>query len=156
MEPLSETWRDMRATLLLVGGTLVAAALAVGVSLSVRSTGPAGDVAAKTTNFRISMPTRLKAGRHTFAYTNDGSAPHEFLLFRTDLAANALPMRADGNVDEESPLMHKVVDSGNATAPGGSEAVPTLEPLVPGHYVAVCNLPGHYRLGMWFNVTVGP
>ncbi|HEY5164916.1 MAG TPA: sulfocyanin-like copper-binding protein, partial [Acidimicrobiia bacterium] len=128
--------------------------LAVGVSLAVRSTGPAGDVVAKTTNFRISMPTTLRPGRHTFAYTNEGSVPHELLVFRTGLAGNSLPMRSDGDVAEESPLLHKVADSGSATAPGGIEAVPTNEALVPGHYVAVCNLPEHYHLGMWLNITV--
>jgi uncharacterized cupredoxin-like copper-binding protein len=30
----------------------------------------------------------------------------------------------------------------------------TTSSLVPGHYVAVCNLPRHYRLGMKLNVTV--
>jgi hypothetical protein len=63
-------------------------------------------------------------------------------------------MRSDGDVDEESPLLHKVADSGNATAPGWIEAVPTNEALVPGHYVAACNLPGHYHLGMRLNITV--
>jgi uncharacterized cupredoxin-like copper-binding protein len=124
--------------------------------LAVRSTGPAGDVAAKTTNFRISMPTTLRAGRHTFAYANDGSVPNELLLFRTDLAGNSLPMRPDGNVDEESALLHKVADSGNETALGGRLAAPTTEALAPGHYVAVCNLPGHYHLGMHLDVTVVP
>jgi uncharacterized cupredoxin-like copper-binding protein len=154
MESLRDAWADMRGTLLIVGATLVAALLAVGVALTVRSTGPAGDVVASTTNFRVSMPNTLRSGRHTFAYTNAGSVPHELLLFRTGLAGNSLPMRSDGNVDEESPLLHKVADSGNATAPRGSEAVPTTEALALGHYVAVCNLPGHYHLGMWLNVTV--
>lgn len=67
VEPLRDAWTDLKGTLLLVGGTLLAAVLAVGVSLAVRSTGPAGDVVAKTTNFRISMPKTLRAGRHTFA-----------------------------------------------------------------------------------------
>src|SRR5712692_5098629 len=119
MEPLGEAWADLKGTLLIVGATLLVAVLAVGWSLAVRSTGPAGDVAAKTTDFRISVAKVLRAGRHTFAYTNEGSVPHELLLFRTDLAGNSLPIRTDGNVDEESPLLHKFVDSGNATAPGG-------------------------------------
>jgi uncharacterized cupredoxin-like copper-binding protein len=153
-EPLGEAWTDLKGTLLMVGATLLVAALAVGWALAVRSTGPAGDVVTKTTNFRISMPKALRAGRHTFAYTNEGSVPHELLLFRTDLAGNSLPLRADGNVDEESPLLHKVADSGNQTAPGGSLAVPTTEALAPGHYVAVCDLPGHYQLGMRLDVTV--
>lgn len=156
MEQISGTWADMKGTLLIVGGTLLAGILAVGVSLAVRSTGPAGDVVVKTTNFRVSMPQTLRAGRHTFAYTNEGSVPHEVLLFRTGLAGNSLPTRSDGTVDEQSSLLHNVADSGNETAPGGYEAVPTKEALAPGHYVALCNLPGHYRLGMWLNVTVVP
>lgn len=156
MEPLGEAWSDLKGTLLIVGATLLAAVLAVGWALAVRSTGPGGDVVAKTTNFRISMPTTLRAGRHTFAYANEGSVPHELLLFRTGLTGSSLPMRTDGDVDEESPLLHKVADSGNQTAPGGSLAVPTTEVLAPGHYVAVCNLPGHYHLGMHLDVTVVP
>jgi hypothetical protein len=150
------SWGDLRTTFLLVATTFVAFGLTVGASLALRSSGPAGDVAVKTTNFRITMVTRLRPGRHTFAYTNAGSAPHEFLLFRTDQPATALPLRPDGNVDEESPLLVSFADSGNQTAPGGSESVPTKAPLTPGHYVAVCNLPGHYRLGMRLNVQVVP
>jgi len=156
MESLGEAFADLKGTVLVVGAALLAAVVAVGVSLATRSTGPAGDVVAKTTNYRISMPRTLRAGRHTFAYTNKGSVPHELLVLRTDLAGNSLPTKADGNVDEESPLLHNVADSGNETAPGGSEAVPTKESLAPGHYVAVCNLPGHYHLGMWLNITVVP
>lgn len=147
----------MRGTLLLVGGLLLASGLTVaGWIAAATSTGPAGDVVATTTNFRIQMPTTLRAGPHTFAYTNGGSVPHELLLFRTDLTANALPLRGDGNVDEESPVLRKVLDSGNATASNRSESVTTNASLGPGHYVAVCNLPGHYHLGMRLNVTVVP
>ena len=81
---------------------------------------------------------------------------HKLLLFRTNLPANALPLRSDGNVDEESPLLHSVADSGNQTAPGDYKSVPTKEALTPGHYVAVCNLPGHYHLGMCLNINVVP
>ncbi len=156
MEPVREVWADMRGTALLVGGVILASMITVGAALALRTTGPSGDVVVKTTNYKISMPSTLRAGRHTLAYTNDGSVPHEILLFRTDLPGNALPLRADGSVDEESPLLHSVADSGNQTAPGGYESVPTNEPLTAGHYVAVCNLPGHYRLGMWLNVSVTP
>ena len=148
------SFADLKNTLIIVGAALLAAVVTIGVSLATRSTGPAGDVVAKTTNYRMSMPNTLRVGRHTFAYTNKGSVPHELLLYRTDLSGNSLPMGVDGYVDEESPLLHSVADSGNETAPGGSQSVPIKEPLAPGHYVAVCNLPGHYRLGMWLDVTV--
>ncbi len=97
MGSLRDAWTELRRTVVVVAVTFVAFGLTVGVSLALRSTGPAGDTVVKTTNFHISMPTKLRAGRHTFAYTNDGAAPHEFLLFRTDRPGNALPLRADGN-----------------------------------------------------------
>jgi uncharacterized cupredoxin-like copper-binding protein len=40
-----------------------------------------------------------------------------------------------------------------AMPPGHTESFKT-DYLTPGHYVAVCNLPGHYKLGMSLNVTV--
>ena len=40
----------------------------------------------------------------------------------------------------------KVADSGANVAPGQSRTLYTV--LTPGNYVFVCNLPGHYRLGM--------
>ncbi len=146
--------RPLKGTLLLVSTVLAASAIVVVVLAAMPAKGVKGDVAVTVENFRIVMPTTLHPGRHTFALTNTGSVPHELLLFRTDLPANALPIGPDGNVIEDSPLMKKVVDSGNATKPGGGESVPTSQPLTPGHYVAVCNLPGHYRLGMSLSVTV--
>ena len=154
MEAVRAVFRPLKGTLLLVGAVLLASLIVVVVLAAMPAKGVAGDVRVTVENFKIVMPRTLHPGRHTLALTNGGSVPHELLLFRTDLAGNALPTGPDGNVTEDSPLMQKVVDSGNAINPGASESVPTSEPLTPGHYVAVCNLPGHYRLGMWLNVTV--
>jgi uncharacterized cupredoxin-like copper-binding protein len=144
----------LKSTLILCGAVLAASLVVVVVLAAMPAKAVAGDVKVVLTNFRISMPTVLAPGRHTFALTNGGSVPHELLVFRTDLPANALPVGPDGNVVEDSPLLVKLVDSGNATSPGASASVPASQPFTPGHYVAVCNLPGHYRLGMWLNVTV--
>ncbi len=158
--PGTESLRDaiagLKWTLLTVGALMLAAGVAVVVGLITHSTGPAGDVATKATEFRLSMPSTLSTGRHTFAFTNKGTAPHELIVFRTDLAGGALPVKADGSVDEEASVLHKVADSGNQTSPGGSTSVRATEAFAPGHYVAVCNLPGHYRQGMWLDLTVRP
>jgi uncharacterized cupredoxin-like copper-binding protein len=53
---------------------------------------------------------------------------------------------ADGNIIEDSPQLVKVADSGASVPPGQSRTLYTV--LTPGNYVFVCNLPGHYRLGM--------
>src|SRR5262249_57884903 len=95
----------------------------------------------------------LTTGKHTIGYTNNGTVVHEIVIFKTALPANRLPLSADGDVNEDSPLLQNVADSGDALKPGGAKSFATKS-LVPGHYVAVCNLPGHYHLGMKLNVTV--
>ena len=144
---------DLKPTLLVVTAVVVVAVIAVVVSLIAYSPGPAGDVSVSETDYRISMPTTLPAGSHTVALTNNGKVDHELLLFRTDLAANALPTDKDGNVNEDSPLLHGALDSGAGLKAGGTQSLPVK--LQPGHYVAACNLPGHYRLGMRLDITVG-
>jgi len=151
--PRSE-WRDLRPMLVIVGGLLTASAVAIGIAYAVKSPDkPAGDIQATTVEYKITMPTVLKPGKHTIGLTNDGAMPHELVLFKTDLRANQLPTDAKGEVDEESPLLKNVGDSGASLAPGGTESFPTAT-LTPGHYVALCNLPGHYEAGMRLNVTV--
>ena len=133
---------------------LLASAVAVVIAYATEgSSAPAGDVRASTVDFRVVMPTTLQAGKHTIGYTNNGSVPHEIVIFKTDLPANQLPLNANGDVNEDSPLLTSVADSGDALKPGGAKSVVTAA-LAPGHYVAVCNLPGHYRLGMRLDVTV--
>jgi uncharacterized cupredoxin-like copper-binding protein len=147
-------WRDLRPMLLLVGSFLVLAAAAVGVAYAVKSSGgPAGDIQATTVEFKIRMPTALKTGKHTIGLTNDGTIGHEVVLFKTDLPANQLPTDANGEVEEESPRLTNVGDSGASLPAGGTKSFSTAA-LTPGHYVAVCNLPGHYKAGMRLNITV--
>jgi hypothetical protein len=73
-------------------------------------------------------------------------------MFGTAKGATQLPLRKDGDVNEESPLLRSVADSGDSLAPGKTKVI--LTTLVPGHYVAVCNLAGHWHLGMRLDVTV--
>jgi uncharacterized cupredoxin-like copper-binding protein len=94
----------------------------------------------------------VPAGRVGFEITNDGTIGHELVVFRTDLRADQLPLGADGNVNEESPLLHNVLDTGGDIAPGHSRTM--IVRLAPGHYVVLCNLPGHYHLGMHVDLTV--
>jgi uncharacterized cupredoxin-like copper-binding protein len=142
----------LKPTLLVVGVLIAAVVVAVVVGLLVWSPRSAGDVAVSATDYRFAMATNLAAGRHTIAFTNNGKQPHEFLLFRTDVAAHALPVDADGRVVEDSPLLDNVVDSGNGLKVGGTQSLPVK--LDPGHYVAVCNLANHYKLGMTLDLTV--
>lgn len=140
--------------LVVVGAALVVCGIAIAIAYGTEgSSGPAGDVQVKTVEFRLVMPTTIGAGRHTIGVTNSGKVAHEFVLFQTTLPADRLPVGADGDVNEDSPALTSVADSGASLAPGGTTTVKTTS-LAPGHYVAVCNLPGHYRLGMRLDVTV--
>jgi uncharacterized cupredoxin-like copper-binding protein len=144
----------MRSTLVAVGALLVAFIVAVAFAYAVKgSSAPAGDIQATTVNFKIKMPTILSAGTHTIGLTNRGTVGHEIVLFKTDLAAKDLPLKADGDANEESPQLTSAADSGNALKAGATESFKT-DSLSPGHYVAVCNLPGHYQLGMKLDITV--
>ncbi len=147
-------WRELRPMLMIVAGFMVILIFAVGVAYAVKSTnGPAGDVQASTVDFKIAMPTVLHAGKRTIGYTNNGTIGHELVLFKTDLPAGQLPTKPNGEVDEESAQLTNVGDSGAALSAGGTETFTTAA-LSPGHYVAVCNLPGHYKSGMKLDLTV--
>ena len=117
---------------------------------------PAGAtrVDVQLSDYRITLtPAPLTHGRLAFVVNNAGSIPHELVVFRTDAPANRLPLRADGDANEESEALTSVVDSGASLAPGETKVFAAN--LAAGHYVAVCNLPGHYRLGMRLDLTVG-
>lgn len=68
---------------------------------------------------------------------------HNFVVYRTELAPAQLPV--EGGLVIEGDAVDEVgrIDE---VAPGASQSL-TLE-LERGVYVVVCNLPGHYELGM--------
>ncbi len=89
-------------------------------------------------------------GRVTFTVTNQGPDEHEFLIFQTKLAQNNLPVQGD-QIVEDDPSVNKVEDHAQVAA-GTTYQVSLV--LVPGHYVVVCNLPGHYLMGMHADLFV--
>ncbi len=93
----------------------------------------------------------LPAGEHTFEGTNEGTVTHEFEILRVPegVDANALP--AEGTTVPADDLLDPV-DEVEDLAPGTSATL-TLD-LEPGTYAVICNLPGHYALGMHTTFTV--
>lgn len=94
-------------------------------------------------------PDAVAAGSLAFATTNEGAVAHELAVIRTDLAPDALPETA-GSVDESQV---EVVARLEQFAGGGASAVLPVE-LDAGAYALVCNIPGHYGLGMRTGFTV--
>ena len=69
-------------------------------------------------------------------------------MIRTDLAPDALP--TDGTDVDESQL--DVVLRVDEFPPG--QSITATDELEAGSYVLICNVPGHYTLGMTVGFTL--
>jgi uncharacterized cupredoxin-like copper-binding protein len=88
----------------------------------------------------------------TFQITNTGSVQHELLVFKSDLSASAYPTDADGAIKEDGPGITKVSDGDNLD-PGKSQSR-DIDLTKPGKYLFTCNLPTHFKQGMFTEVTI--
>ena len=84
----------------------------------------------------------------TFRVANDGRLEHEFVVIRSELAVDALP-QAGGAVDES-----QVEVVGRIEQWSGGDTEEATFSLSAGRYVLICNIPGHYQLGMRAAFTV--
>lgn len=110
------------------------------------------------TSYKIAFDndrTTLPSGDNTFVVTNTADQEHEFVIFKTDLAADQLPLTADGTqVDEEGQGVTHIDELGGIQA---GETQTLKVSLQPGKYVAICNLTdpsSHYMAGMHYAFTV--
>lgn len=87
-------------------------------------------------------PASVAAGEVVFEASNVGAIQHELVVIRTDLAADALPVSGD-NVD----LSGLDVVADTDPFPAGESRTADVN-LTAGDYVLICNVPGHYGLGM--------
>ena len=93
----------------------------------------------------------VAAGEVTFKIQNASEMTiHEFVVVQSDLQATEIPVGEDLLVDESLFTPVDEVED----IPAGESAELTVT-LTPGHYVLLCNIAGHYQLGMHadFNVT---
>jgi uncharacterized cupredoxin-like copper-binding protein len=101
------------------------------------------------------------AGTVTFDVTNDGPEDtHEFVVFKTDLAPDALPTAEDGSVDETGEGV-ELIDELEDIAVGDTPSLTVT--LDSGSYVIICNIVEeeaggdiivHYQQGMRVAFTV--
>jgi uncharacterized cupredoxin-like copper-binding protein len=126
------------------------------------STGKAVTASLKEWEIKLSS-TDLKAGDITINFTNNGDKEHEFLVRKTDLKADSLPIVASGDdkdrVDEASSELTEVGNPSEiAVIPPGTTGLSLRLTLQPGHYVVFCNLHVgdllHYQKGMHTDFTV--
>ena len=106
----------------------------------VASDGPV--VTAAMSEFMITADASADANGVTFRVTNKGAIAHEFVVIKSDAGVGDLP-QAGGVVDES-----QVEVVGRIDQYAGGETREATFNLTPGNYLLICNLPGHYQLGM--------
>ena len=93
-------------------------------------------------------PTSVAAGTVTFTVTNEGVKKHEFVVLQTDANPDKLTVEGDEVVEDDYDSPGEIGD-----LPAGETDTLTLD-LPAGKYVLICNLKGHYRMGMYAPFTV--
>jgi len=114
---------------------------------------PAGGTTVTLTEWSVTVGGTIKSGKTDLAISNVGAAPHELLIFKSNLEPAAYPTDAAGDIKEEGAGV-KLVSDGDNIDPGGSQT--RSIDLAPGKYLFVCNIPGHFKQGMFTVVTVAP
>lgn len=99
----------------------------------------------KLVNFKIVGPSKVKAGAVTFKVANSATIGHEMVVIRTATKASKIPLE-NGRASEAGSVGEVELKAGKAG---------TLRlTLKPGHYVLLCNVGSHYKLGMYKDLTV--
>jgi uncharacterized cupredoxin-like copper-binding protein len=143
------SWMKVRRFIALVA---VAGLLAACSSSSPSAAAGNGTIDATVQEWHIDLSSHtVQAGEVKFSVDNNGEETHEFVVVRTDLAEDALPV-VDDQIPEDSDQLTAIdevedIESGST----GNELTVNLE---PGHYVIFCNLLAHYGKGMHASLTV--
>jgi uncharacterized cupredoxin-like copper-binding protein len=115
------------------------------------SSGEGTTVQVTEKDFELSLDQiDLPAGKVTFEVSNEGPTTHEFVVIKTDLAADQLP-QSDNVVTEDADGIN-VIDEVEDIAAGETKELSV--DLEPGHYVVICNIATHYGLGMRSDISV--
>jgi len=116
------------------------------------ATGGGTSVSVTLADFSVTAdPASVGSGMVTFNVTNNGPSVHEFVVFKSDLAPDALPVEGT-KVNEEAAEVEAIGEIEDIEA-GATQS--TTFDLQPGKYVLICNIEGHYQSGMraTFEVT---
>jgi uncharacterized cupredoxin-like copper-binding protein len=105
------------------------------------------DVAVHMQDYKVILSVAtVKAGTVRFGIKNEGGMEHSFELIKTDLPFDQLPT-ADAKAKEDG-LIKQVRSLGV-----GKVSLVSAD-LAAGKYVIICNVAGHYQLGMRAALTV--
>ena len=129
---------------------LAALALLVAACAGPAAEAPSGSqVVAELADYKITVNVpSVKAGSIKIGVRNLGTMQHSFEVLKTDLAPDQLPIDGAAAKAKEDGKV-----GGIPSIPAGKSAAVTLD-LTPGKYVFICNIAGHYQLGMRTGFTV--
>ena len=103
--------------------------------------------------------TAVPPGKVSFVITNEGKEDHEFVALQTKVAADSFPVVSfegeSNRIDEDAGNVKNVGETGDPPMAPGTTKVLTID-LASGHYAVVCNLAGHYAMGMHQDLWVTP
>lgn len=113
---------------------------------------PAGSqVVAEMTDYKITVNvSSVKAGSYKIGVRNLANMEHSFEVLKTDLPHDKIPVDGASAKAKEDGKVGAI-----PSIPAGKSAALTID-LVPGKYVFICNVAGHYQLGMHIGFTVEP
>jgi uncharacterized cupredoxin-like copper-binding protein len=131
---------------LLLGLALTIAACAGGAAETIP---PDVDLAVTMKDYRVELNVdTVKAGTVKIGVKNAGGMEHSFELIKSDLPFDKLPIDSGSAKAKEDGLIKQVKSIGV-----GKVATLTAD-LAAGNYVVICNVAGHYQLGMRVALTV--
>ncbi|MBM4443379.1 MAG: cytochrome C oxidase subunit IV family protein [Candidatus Rokubacteria bacterium] len=110
--------------------------------------GAAVSVKVTVKEFEVAAPAEVAAGAVKFDLDNAGAVPHNLRVIKSTQAPNALPVAAGAADESKLQVVAKTADIN-----GGAKTSVTAR-LEPGQYLLICNVPGHYQLGMTTRITV--
>src|SRR3954454_4397640 len=130
---------------LLIGGLAAGLVSLLAVSTALASYGHS--VKVTLSEFKVAPnPKSTSAGKVTFTVKNAGDVEHEMVVVKTTKAASKLAVSGGrASTKGQVPAVEDI-------AAGKSKKV-TVN-LKKGHYVLICNIPGHYGGGMHSDFTV--
>lgn len=136
-----------RRTLLAAAVTALMAGIGSGSAWAEPSTASAATIRVREREFKlVPSATSVRAGKVIFVARNAGEVAHNLVVLRTKLAPGKLPMV--GSRAKEVGLQGKTPVFG-----AGKTRRLTLT-LKRGRYVLICNVPGHYKAGMFAGLRV--
>ena len=87
-------------------------------------------------------PAAFKAGTIKFGIRNNGTMVHDFDLIKTEIAFDKLPTDVGSGKAKDDGLVKQMINI------AANRSTTLTADLAPGNYVIICNVAGHYQLGM--------